>query len=353
MKGERTKIDKIDAEILRLLKSRLALAKKIGAKKAIRSMAIFDPAREAKIFERLKKRSKGTIPDAVLRAVFGEIISASRGMENSGGIAFLGPEATFTHAAAIKKFGSTSKLVAKGSIRDVFDAVEKGGFDCGVVPVENSSEGSVTNTLDMLIDSDLRIIGEAVLDVRHHLLSKYKIYEIRKVYSHSQAIAQCRDWLEANLPRVEVIETTSTAKAAELASIYLHSAAIASELAAKKYGLKIIVQNIHDVPRNFTRFFIIGRARPKRTGRDKTSVLFSVKHESGALFRALKPLQKNNINMTKIESRPAGNKPWEYVFFADLQGYADDRKVRQVLREMGKSCIFMRILGSYPEESES
>lgn len=265
-------------------------------------------------------------------------------------IAFLGPETTFSHIAALKKFGAGAEFNAKASIAEVFSAVERNEAEFGVVPVENTMEGSIVSTYDMFLDSELNITAEITLDMKHDLVSAHKLSEIRKVFSHSQALAQCKSWLKEKLPRAELIETTSTARAAEQASLYLHSAAIATRLAAERFGLNIIAESVQEPEKNIMRFLVIGKAKPEKTEKNKTSILFSVKNEAGALFDALAALKEHNINMTKIESRPSRQKPWEVVFFIDFEGYCDDANVKKALAKMEEKCLFLRVLGSYAEE---
>ena len=238
------------------------------------------------------------------------------------------------------------------SIAEVFAAVEKGDAAFGVAPIENSTEGTINHTLDMFMESNLNIAAEIYLDIHHNLLSNNRLIEVKKVYSHQQAFAQCRNWIAKNLPAAELIQVSSTTKGAESATLYHSSAAIASELAASKYSLKVIARNIEDLSNNTTRFLVIGKAEAKRTGKDKTSILFSVRHEASALFRALESFRKYSVNMTKIESRPTKMKTWEYVFFVDVQGFVGDKKIRKGLEHMAKHADFVKILGSYPEEAQ-
>ncbi|MFH1256564.1 MAG: prephenate dehydratase [Candidatus Diapherotrites archaeon] len=353
LEEERKKIDEIDAKVLSLIGERLAIAKKIAEEKRKKGEEVLVPAREKEVLESLVKNANGKIPREAVEAIYSEVLSASRQAQERQKIAFLGPRTTFTHMAALKKFGSMAEFIAKDSIKEVFDAVEKKEAAYGVVPIENSTEGTVNHTLDMFIDSDLGIVGEIQLEINHCLLSKFELFEVKKVYSHPQAFAQCRNWLGKNLPTVELVESPSTAKAAEEAKLYLKSAAIASELAAKDFGLNVLAKNIEDSAHNFTRFFVIGKASMKRTGKDKTSLVFSVKHEAGSLFNALKAFHEFNVNMTKIESRPTKKKTWEYVFFVDVQGFIEDEKVKKALERMKQNCMFLRVLGSYPEEAIS
>ena len=345
----RKKIDGIDSEILSLLQQRLELAKEIGKAKAENGKPVFVPSREAEILNRLLKK-KGGIPAESVKSVFSEIIAMSRAAEKQLAIAFLGPKTTFTHAAALKKFGSSAKLIDYASISDVFNSVEKQEADYGVVPIENSIEGTVSHTLDMFLDSSLNIAAEIMLDIKHCLLSKNSLSEIKTVYSHPQAFAQCRKWLIKNLPKAELVEASSTAKAAEQASKTKNSAAIASEMAAPEFSLNIIAGSIEDSATNVTRFLVIGKEQNSATGKDKTSIMFSVQHKAGTLFNALKAFADNNISMTKIESRPAKKKLWEVVFFVDFEGFKEDANVKEALAELEKQCLFVKILGSYPEE---
>ncbi len=349
LEEKRKKIDKIDSEILSLLQQRLRIAKKIAKAKAEKGKPVFIPSREADVLNSLL-RKRGNIPAKSVKSVFSEIIAMTRAAEKPMAIAYLGPKTTFTHAAALKKFGPTVELAAHESIPSVFNSVEKGEADYGVVPIENSIEGTVSHTLDMFLDSNLNIVAEIMLDVKHCILSNRPLSKIKTVYSHPQAFAQCRKWLSKNLPNAEFVETSSTAKAAELASKDRESAAIASEMAAEEYSLNVAAKSIEDHSSNVTRFIVIGKEHNSKTGKDKTSILFSVQHKPGALFNALQPFQKHGLNMTKIESRPARKKLWEVVFFIDFEGFREDEAVKKALSEMAEHCLFVKVLGSYPEE---
>ncbi len=345
----RKKIDAIDEKILSLLQQRLQLAKEAGQEKAEKGEPVFVASREAKILNGLLKK-RGSIAAESLKSIFSEIIAASRAAEKQLAVAFLGPKTTFTHVAALRKFGSSAKLIAFDSISDVFNSVEKGEADYGVVPIENSIEGTVSHTLDMFLDSNLNIVAEEVMDVRHCLLSKESLQKIKTVYSHPQAFAQCRQWLSKNLSKADLVEASSTAKAAEQASKTKNSAAIASEMAAPEFSLNIVARSIEDSSSNVTRFLVIGKEQNSATGKDKTSIMFSVQHKAGALFNALKAFADYNINLTKIESRPAKKKLWEVVFFVDFEGFKEDDAVKKALAELERNCLFVKILGSYPEE---
>lgn len=347
----RKNIDKIDDEIVRLLNERARHVIEIGnIKKATDSKAnLHTPAREAEILERLCKHNKGPFPNEALRATYREIMSGSLSLEGPLKVAYLGPRATFTHLACIQKFGSSAQYVPMTSIKEVFNEVERSRADFGVVPIENSTEGVVNHTLDMFIDSNLQIYGEVLQEISHHLLSKAdSLADVKKIYSHSHAIAQCRNWLETNLPDVPVSEVHSTARAAEICADDAASAAIASDLAGQIYGLKVLKPHIEDNINNYTRFLVLSLKSPERTGKDKTSVMLSVKDKVGALYDLLRPFASHGVNLTKIESRPSRRKAWEYIFFVDIEGHMEEDRVKHALNEIKARCLFLKILGSYP-----
>ena len=350
LKKLRRKIDRIDGNIIRLLNERASVTLEIGGLKSKKTKPSFSPDREAQIYQRLTKANKkGLLKNNTIKAIYREIMSGSLALQNPPRIAYLGPEATFTHIAALNKFGKSLDYLECNSIADVFTEVERGRADYGVVPIENSTEGAVNHTLDMFIDSDLAICSESYLSIRHNLLSKSKrLSSIKQVYSHQQVFAQCRIWLETNLPQAKLIPCESTTVAARYASVGKGRAAIASKLAAEKSGLKIQAASIEDSAHNITRFLIIGRQQAERTGADKTSIVFSMQDKAGALHNVLIPLKRSKINLTKIESRPSKKKAWKYYFFVDLQGHIEDKKVQQALKQLEKSCKYFKMLGSYP-----
>jgi chorismate mutase/prephenate dehydratase len=267
-------------------------------------------------------------------------------------VAYLGPPATHTHLACIERFGSSVRTVSQESIQEVFDAVEREKANFGIVPVENSTEGVVNRTLDMFIDSEMKICGEVLIRISHDLLSMSgKAEDVERVYSHPQALAQCRQWLRKNFPNAQMAETVSTAKAAQMAAQESKAAAVASSLAAELYGLKIIDSRIEDYLNNYTRFLVLGPQVSDRTGRDKTSLLFSIPDSPGSLYEILKPFSEKSINLTKIESRPIKDKPWEYVFFLDFEGHATDSHIHEAVSELKKKVLFLKLLGSYPRSS--
>ena len=346
----RKKINTIDLELLKLLNARAGVAIEVGKVKRGENYEFYSPIREREIYRRMSALNKGPFPDSAVRDIFREIMSASLSLEKPLKVSFLGPHATFTHHAAIEHFGSSARFLPEKEISDVFDDVERGKALFGVVPIENTIEGAVSHTLDMLIQSNLTICAEVMTEVSLCLLSRTgKTSGIARVASHPHAIKECARWLKENLPDKETLNVASTATAAEMARKDPKIAAIASEAAAKVYNLKIVERKIEDNPNNFTRFLVIGKRDAERTGSDKTSVVFSVKDEPGALYRMLKPFAERKINLTKIESRPLKTRVWEYVFFVDLDGHRTDKKIKEAITGLGKRCQFLKVLGSYPK----
>jgi chorismate mutase/prephenate dehydratase len=276
-------------------------------------------------------------------------MSSALSLEKSMKVAYLGPEATFTHQAAIRRFGSSLSYSPQKTIADVFTEVSKHRADYGVVPVENSTEGVVTHTLDMFVDSELKIVAQMVLPVQHCLLSNWPRSQVKKLFAHPQASGQCRVWLQNNLPQAEIIETSSNARSAELAAKQRHSAAIAGIIAAEKYKIDVLEYDIQDNAYNATRFIVLGRQCTPPTGRDRTSILISVRDKVGVLHSTLAAFRRSRINMTKIESRPSKRKAWEYYFFIDIDGHIEDRKVANALRNLAEHCNLVKVLGSYPQ----
>ncbi len=345
----RSRINDLDEQILKLLNQRAEAALRIGELKRRQDLPYFVPEREAEIVRRLLDLNPGPFPAEGIKAVWREILSASLALEHPLPVAYLGPPATFTHQAAVLRFGGSATLVPARSVAEVFDEVERGRAEFGVVPVENSTEGSVNVTLDRLMDSDLLITGELMLDITQHLLSRARdLGAIRTVCSHPQALAQCRQWLSTNLPEVRLEEVSSTGAAAERAANNPAEAAVASELAARLYALPVLRSRIEDNPFNSTRFLVVGRRSVPPTGKDKTSILCSLKHEVGALATFLEPFARHGLNLTKIESRPTKRRPWEYVFFVDFEGYLETPPVQAALSEIRERCLFLKLLGSYP-----
>lgn len=348
LKALRNKIDILDKEIVELLNSRTEVILNIAKEKNKSGRSVYVPERESEVLRKVSRIASGPLDKKGLRAIYREIMSSSLKLEKPLRIAYMGPEASFSNLAALKKFGSQVKYIACTSISDVFSEVDKGLADYGVVPVENSIEGAVTHTLDVLVDSDLKICSQVILDVEHNLLSNSSKNNIKRVYSNPQVLGQCRKWLLENLPQADQIEVSSSTRAAQIASKERNSACIASLLAAKVYKLKVLVSNIEDSPHNITRFFVIGQDDAGKTGEDRTSILFSIKDKVGALHEMLIPFKKNKINLTKIESRPSKKRAWDYYFFVDLEGHKDDLGIRKALKELENKCKFLKVLGSYP-----
>jgi chorismate mutase/prephenate dehydratase len=344
----RKNIDAVDREIVKLLNKRAQQILRIGRLKNKLKSSIYAPAREKDILTKITRQNKGPLENKALEAIYREIMSASLALEKPLVIAYLGPEATFSHLAALKKFGSSVGYLPCNTIGDVFAEVEKDAADYGVIPIENSIEGAISHTLDILVDSDLKICSQLMLDISHNLLANCDKTNIRKIYSNPQVFGQCRLWLETNLPKADLIEVSSTTRAAQIAAREKNAACIASLLAAKEYKLIIVAKDIEDSPHNITRFLVIGKFEAEPTGHDKTSVMFSIKDKVGALHEMLLPFKKYKINMTKIESRPSKKKAWDYFFFIDLIGHSRDKKIGKALDELEQKCKFLKILGSYP-----
>ncbi|MGF1531585.1 MAG: prephenate dehydratase [Puniceicoccaceae bacterium] len=347
----RDAIDEVDAELVALLNRRVELAAEIGHLKGKTGGPIFVPAREREVFDRVAALSKGPLDGDRLRPIFREIISASISMEGGLKIAYLGPEATFTHQASLVAFGSQMQHMPLTTIPEVFSAVERRQADHGVIPIENSTEGAVFHSLDMLVESPLKIISQVYLRIEHCLLGEGDLESVKRVYSKDQAIGQCREWLATHLKRAELISVHSTAGAVRNAMEEEGSAAIASSVAATTYGVPVLARGIEDHPDNTTRFFVLGReaSRPSRTGKDKTSLVFSLRDEVGALKGALEAFGERRINLTKIESRPSRRRRWDYYFFADCEGHMEDAQLKEVFDALEKTCPFVKWLGSYPD----
>jgi chorismate mutase/prephenate dehydratase len=348
----REKIDSLDEQILHLLNQRAEIALEVGRVKSGFGKDPYNPQREEEILRRLETENSGPFPGKGIASVFREIISACRSLEVALTVVYLGPPATYTHLAAIERFGTSVQALPAESIEEVFQGVERGKTCFGVVPIENTTEGVVNRTLDMFIESEVKICGEILVRISHDLISRSgKAEKIRKIYSHPQALGQCRQWLRKNFPQAVLSEAISTARAAQMAAEEEEGAAIASSLASSLYGLKVIESRIEDYLHNYTRFLVLGRQGAEKTGRDKTSLLFSISHSPGSLYEILKPFSALAINLTKIESRPIKDKPWEYVFFLDFEGHLGDSPVQEVLQEMKRKVLFFKVLGSYPKSS--
>lgn len=348
----RRRIDEIDAQIQSLISERAQVARDVGAAKGFaRSSDFYRPEREAQVLRDVVERNRGPLGDAEMVRVFREIMSSCLAQEEPLKVAFLGPEGTFTQSAVLKQFGHSVRALSLPTITEVFHEVEGGSADFGVVPVENSSEGTVTHTLDMFLSSPLKICGEVELQIHQHLMGQMNnIREIQRICSHPQSLAQCRAWLEQSLPQVETIPVSSNAEAARRARDESGTAAIAGNVAAEVYELNIVFGNIEDHADNTTRFLVIGRKLFPASGDDKTSLLISSADTkgAGALHHLLDPLTRGGISMTRIESRPSRRRKWDYVFFVDIEGHAEDDDVQEALTRVESHASLFRVLGSYP-----
>ncbi|MFH0912892.1 MAG: prephenate dehydratase [Candidatus Omnitrophota bacterium] len=348
LKNLRKDVDNIDKKIIQLLNTRARTTSNIAKLKRKSGKSVYSPDREREVLKKITLINKGPLGVDALEAIYREVMSSSLSSDRPLRVAYLGPEATFTHLAALKRFGSQVEYIASNSITDVFLEVERDNADYGVVPIENSVEGAVSHTLDMFMDSELKICSQTILDVAHYLLANCPKNKIKRIYSNPQVFGQCRIWLQENLPCAGIIEVSSTTRAAQIATREKNSACIASLLAAKVYKLKVIASDIADSPYNITRFLLIGKDDVPATGHDRTSVMFSIKDKVGALHDMLIPFKKHKINLTKIESRPSKKKAWDYYFFVDLDGHKDNPRVKKALTELENKCRFLKVLGSYP-----
>jgi chorismate mutase/prephenate dehydratase len=351
----REQIDRIDAQVLNLLNRRASLAMRIGHLKSRDRASVYVPSRERQVLARLAELNKGPLSTDAVRAIYREIISASRALEEPLRVAYFGPEASYTHLAAREQFGSQAVFVPQATIPQVFAEVERAQADYGVVPIENSTEGSVAITLDTFVDSPLTMIAEIALEIQHCLLSQAtRLDQISRVLAHPQALAQCRRWLAAHLPGASAEEASNNARAAELAVADPQVAAIAGRIAAEHYKLNVLSVGIQDQAANLTRFAVLGRAQApgQSTGHDKTSLLLSVRDEVGALYQALQPFAKNAINLLRIESRPLKGRPWEYLFFIDIEGHLHDEPIAHALQEIQPLCSLVKVLGSYTSANQ-
>jgi chorismate mutase/prephenate dehydratase len=345
----RSQIDRLDLQILKLVNERASLAAEIGRIKNDHGAEVFSPAREEEVLKNVLDVSKGPLDSSTVRAIFREIMSGSRALQKVVKVAYLGPEYSFSHLAAVERFGQAVEFVRVGSIAAVFEEVNRGHADFGVVPLENSTDGRVADTLDMFMRlPQLKICAEIRLRIHHNLLANCEQQEIRRIYSKPQALSQCRNWLSKNVPHASLHEVASTATAAELAQREPGAAAVASRQAAVKYSLRILFSDIEDSPYNETRFAVIGNQETRRTGRDKTAIMFKIPHNPGSLVATLNTFKASKLNLTWIESFPAKSPKPEYVFFVDFEGHVDEPKVKRALGLLNRRCDQLAVLGSYP-----
>jgi chorismate mutase/prephenate dehydratase len=350
----RTRIDAIDEQLLDLLNQRADMVHEVGEIKKAEGLQIYAPEREHALLAKLIGMSKGRLPEKSIRAIYREIMSAALSLEDDLKIAYLGPEGTWTHQAAIKKFGHSVDYTPLPNFAEVFDEVARRRADYGVVPIENSTEGAVSHTLDLFVDSPLRICAQILLRIDNSLLSAIPREDIKTFYSHPQVFGQCKNWILRNFPKADLVEVSSTTKAAHLAkeNAAQGAAALGGKLAAELAGLEILEESIQDRATNTTRFLVIGEKTCPPTGKDRTSLLFSVGDRPGTLVKALQSFDACQINMSKIESRPSKQRDWEYIFYVDVAGHCEDSQVSSAIGTLETHCSLVKLLGSYPDQSE-
>ncbi|MHC4618858.1 MAG: prephenate dehydratase [Planctomycetota bacterium] len=348
----RRRIDELDDQLVKLMNERARIVVEIGNLKNKTGGQIYAPDREKQILEKITKASRGPLPDKCLVAIWRELMSGSFVLERPLRIGYLGPGGSFSHTAAMLKFGQSVEYEPLADIRSIFDEVGRGHCDLGVVPIENSTGGGVIETLDALIDSDVKVCSEVLMAIHHNLLANCPLERIEKVYSKPEVFAQCRNWLSATFKEAKTVAVASTAKAAQLAAEEPGAAAIGSRVAAELYGLKVVFENIEDIASNITRFLIVGREDARPTGEDKTALLFSTAHKAGALVDVLAVFKRYGINLTNIESRPSKKREWEYYFFVDFVGHRTDDNVQKGMEEARRHCLQLSILGSFPRATE-
>lgn len=348
----RQRIDDVDAQLIELLNERAKLVIEVGRIKNTTNAPIYVPARERQVLERITQRNPGPLLDKTIQAIWRELMSGSIALERHLRVGFLGPEGTFSHLAATTKFGASVDYLPLPDIRSVFVEVARGHADLGVVPVENMLGGSVQDTLDAFVETQVMICGEILVTIRHHLLASCGLDQVHTIYSKPEVFSQCRQWIATTLPKAQQVPVASTSKAAEMASQRPHSAAIGSEPAAKLYGLDIVCANVEDKANNITRFLVLGQTDSQRTGDDKTTLLFATAHKAGALADVLDVLRQHEINMTNLQTRPNPRQTWEYCFFVDILGHREDAHVRSAVEQARQHCSQLSVLGSFPRALE-
>ncbi len=348
----RKKIDELDHELVKLLNERARVVVEIGKLKTRTDKPVYSPDREKEVFARIAEANEGPLPDRCLIAIWRELMSGSFVLERPLRIGYLGPGGSFSHTAAMLKFGQSVEYEPLVDITSIFDEVSKGHCDLGLAPVENTMGGGVIETLDALIDSNVKVCAEVLMAIHHSLLGNCSLEEIEKIYSKPEVFAQCRNWLSATFKEAQTVPVASTARAAQIAADEPRAAAIGSNVAAELYGLRIICENIEDIANNITRFLVISREDARPTGEDKTAILFSTAHKAGALADVLDVFKRYDINMTNIESRPSKKRQFEYYFFVDFLGHRTDKNIQEGMEEARKHCLQLSILGSFPRATE-
>ena len=348
----RKRIDALDYRLVELLNERARVVAEIGKLKSKTDKPIYAPDREKEVLARIAEANKGPLPDKCLVAIWRELMSGSFVLEKPLRIGYLGPGGSFSHTAAMLKFGQSVEYEPLADIRSIFEEIRKGHCDLGIVPIENTTGGGVIETLDALVDFSVKICSEVLMEIHHNLLASCSLEEIEKIYSKPEVFAQCRNWLSATMKQAQTVSVASTAKAAQMAAEEPGAAAIGSRIAAELYGLKIVCENIEDIANNVTRFLVISREDAKPTGEDKTAILFSTAHKAGALADVLDVFKRYNINLTNIESRPSKKRQWEYYFFMDFIGHRTEENIQKALEEARKHCLQLSVLGSFPRAAE-
>jgi len=348
----RRQIDAFDAKIVELLNARARVVVEVGKVKQIHNAPIYAPDREKAVLDKVRRLNEGPLPDRCLEAVYRELMSGSFALEKPLRIGFLGPEGSFSHAASIRKFGSSVEYVPLSEIPGVFEEVVRGHIDYGLVPVENSIGGGIVDTLDAFLQSSAKICAEVLINVHHNLLAACPWEQVKTIYSKPEVFSQCRQWLSTTAKGRDIQAAASTSRSAEMAREQPGTAAIGSALAADLYDLRVLFENIEDNPDNVTRFFVIGREVSRRSGDDKTAIMFTTAHKPGALAEVLDVFKENGINLTDIEKRPSKKVNWEYYFFIDAQGHADDPAMQSAIEQARKHCLQLTVLGSYPRATE-
>jgi len=348
----RNRIDQIDAQLVKLLNERAQVVIEVGKLKSRTEGPIYAPDREKQVLDKIRKVNQGPLPDRTLVAIWRELMSGSFVLEKPLRIAYLGPAGSFSHTAAMLKFGQSVEYEPLADIRSIFDEISKGHCDLGLVPIENSTGGGVIETLDALIETDVKVCAEVLMAIHHNLLANCSLDEVEKIYSKPEVFAQCRNWLTATFKEAKTIPVASTARAAQMAAEEPHAAAIGSKIAAELYGLKMICENVEDIANNVTRFLVVSREDAKPTGEDKTAILFSTAHKAGALADVLAVFKRYCINLTMIESRPSKKRGWEYYFFVDFLGHHTEERIHIGLEESRQHCLQLSILGSFPRATE-
>ncbi|MHC4762373.1 MAG: prephenate dehydratase [Planctomycetota bacterium] len=348
----RKKIDELDHQLVKLLNERARVVIEIGKLKNKTARPIYSPDREKEVFARISEANAGPLPNKCLAAIWRELMSGSFALERSLRIGYLGPGGSFSHTAAMLKFGQSVEYESLADIRSIFEEVSRGHCDLGLVPIENTTGGGVIESLDAFVDSDVKVCAEVLMAIHHCLLANCSLEAIEKIYSKPEVFAQCRNWLSATFKEANTIPVASTAKAAQMASEEAGTAAIGSTVAAELYGLNVVCANIEDITNNVTRFLVIAKEDAKPTGQDKTAILFSTSHKAGALADVLDVMRQYKINLTNIESRPSKKREWEYYFFMDFAGHRTEKNVQKAIEEARKHCLQLSILGSFPKATE-